>query len=217
MGTRIRRARADDAEFLACVMYSASRAHMPRGIWDLIIGADQVGCLEYLRRLALAEPRSLYHYGSFLIADMDGVPAAALCGFIVQDAWSVVGQAMANVQRELCWKEEQAAASYQRVGPIWANCLPPDIGADFVIENVATLPEYRRRGLVRALIAEVLATARERECRLAQISTYIGNDPAISAYEKSGFAVRDEKRCTDAEKLLGVPGFIRLTRDLKID
>ena len=36
------------------VMLSASRAHLARGLWDLIIGADEAGCLDYLRRLALA-------------------------------------------------------------------------------------------------------------------------------------------------------------------
>jgi hypothetical protein len=43
------------------------------------------------------------------------------------------------------------------------------------------------------------------------------NHPALSAYEKSGFKVLDEKRCTELEKILGVPGFIRLIRELKID
>src|ERR1700735_550636 len=103
------------------------------------------------------------------------------------------------------------------VAPIWTACMPPDIGADFAIENVATLPHYRRRGLVGALIYEALRNARERGCRLAQITTYIGNDAAQRAYEKSGFSVLDQKRCSELQKILGVPGFVRLTRELKID
>ncbi|MGB6942556.1 MAG: GNAT family N-acetyltransferase [Bryobacteraceae bacterium] len=217
MAVRIRRGTANDAEFLAWVMFAASRAHLSRGLWDLIVGADEAGCIEYLRRLALAEPRSLYHYESFLIAESDGAPAAALCGFQTQGAWEIVGEAMAGVQRDLGWTEEQAEASYQRIAPIWAACMPPDIGADFAIESVATLPEYRRRGLISALIDEVLRNATALGCRLAQVTTYIGNDAAHSAYEKSGFTVLDEKRCADSEKILGVPGFVRLTRQLKID
>jgi ribosomal protein S18 acetylase RimI-like enzyme len=217
MAIRIRRGTADDALFLAGVMLSASRTNRAHGMWDLIIGADEAGCIDYLKRLAMAEPRSLYHYESFLVAEIAGEPAAALCGFETPKAWEIVGEAMANVQHDLGWTEEQAAASYQRVGPIWAACMPPDIGADFVIENVATLPEYRRRGLIGALIAEVLRSATERGCRLAQVTTYMGNDAARFAYEKSGFTVLDEKRCTDLEKILGVPGFVRFTRNLKID
>lgn len=214
MDIRIRRGCAEDAEFLAWVMLAASRAHMTRGLWDVIIGGDKSGCLDYLQRLAVSEPRSLYHCENFLVAESDRLPAAALCGFSIQDAWTIAGQAMANVQRDLGWSEEQTAAMYGRVGPLWTNCLPPDAGADFAIESVATRQEYRRRGLVCALIAEVLETARARGCRLAQIVTYIGNRDAIAAYEKSGFLIQDEKRCRDMQEMLGAPGFIRLTRKL---
>lgn len=207
----------EDAEFLAWVVYSASRAHRPVGMWNIILGADEAGCMHYLRRLVVAEPKSLYHCDSFLIAEVDGVPAAALCKAAAHDAWAAVEEAMTNVQRDLGWTGEQIEASYHRAGPIWANCMPPEIGADFIIENVATRPEYRRRGLIHSLMQATLAEAREHEFRLAQISTFIGNDAAISAYQKSGFQIRDEKRCSDAEKLLGVPGFTRLTRDLKND
>ena len=217
MALRIRRGRADDADFLAWVMFSASRAHLARGLWDLIIGADEAGCLDYLKRLALAEPRSLYHYESFLVAEIAGTPAAALCGFEPRGAWEIVGDAMAGVQRDLGWTEADATASYQRIAPIWTACMPSDAGADFAIESVATLPEYRRRGLIRALLDEMLQDAIRRGCRLAQITTYLGNDAAQSAYEKSGFQVLDKKRCSDLETILGVPGFLRLTRILKID
>jgi len=121
---------------------------------------------------------------------------------------------MASVQRNLGWTEADAAASHQRVAPIWAACMPRDVGADFAIESVATLPKYRRGGLIGALIGEALCNT---GCSLAQITTYIGNDPARLAYEKSGFRVLDEKRCPEVERILGVPGFLRLTRALKID
>jgi len=216
MAVRIRRGRPDDADaaFLAWAMFAASRAHLPRGLWDLIIGGDEVQCLAYLRRLALAEPRSLYRCESFLIAEVDDVPAAALTGFQVENAWEIVGEAMNNVQRDLGWTEADTAASYMRVGPVWSDCMPPDIGADFVIESVATDPQYRRRGLIRSLIEEALADACLRGCKLAQITTYIGNVPALAAYDKSGFQFRDEKRCLEVERVLGVPGFMRLTREL---
>jgi len=217
MPVHIRRANPGDAEFLAWVALSASRSHLALGLWDLIIGADEAGCLDYLTRLAVAEPRSLYHYDSFLIAEVAGERAAALGVFETRDGWATVGEAMSNVQRDLGWTKADGAASFQRVAPIWEACMPPDVGADFAIENVATLPDYRRRGLVGALIDEALRNARERGCRLAQIATYIGNDAAVSAYEKSGFSVLDQRRCSELQKILGAPGFVRLTRELKID
>jgi ribosomal protein S18 acetylase RimI-like enzyme len=215
MGIQIRRAKSGDADFLAWVTRAASRAYLPRGLWDVIIGADEAGCLDYLRRLAIAEPRSLYHYSSYIVAEIDGERAAALCGFEPRDGgWAIAGEAVSSVQRDLGWTEAQAAASYQRVAPVWAACMPPDIGADFVVENVATRPEYRRRGLADILLDVITRDAIRRGCRLAQITTYIGNTAAQSAYEKADFKVLDEKRCTDLEKLLGAPGFVRLTREL---
>ncbi len=214
MAVTIRRANVEDAKFLAWVMYAASKAHLEHGLWDLIIGAGEAGCLEYLRRLVIAEPRSLYHYDSFLIAEVDGARAAALCGFQTKDAWPIVGEAMANVQRSLGWTEAEEEASYQRVGPVWAACMPDEVGADFAIESVAALPEYRRRGLVTALIEEILRHAHARGSKLAQITTYIGNDAAIAAYQKSGFPLLDSNHCSEAQKLLGVPGFARLTRTI---
>ena len=81
MSVKIRRGKADDADFLARVMMLASRGHLHRGVWDLIAGGSEENCLDYLRRLALAEPVSLCHHSSFIIAEDDGRPAAALCGF----------------------------------------------------------------------------------------------------------------------------------------
>jgi hypothetical protein len=64
---------------------------------------------------------------------------------------------------------------------------------------------------------DMLGRASQRGCRLAQITTYIDNEAARSAYQKSGFQVQDEKRCTEVQEIRSVPGFVRLTRDLKID
>lgn len=214
MTTRIRRATREDADFLAWVILSASRSHLSRGVWDIIIGADEAGCLEYLRRLVVSEPRSLYHYSSFLVAELDGRRGAALCGFEMRsDRWDTLAKAMSNVQRELGWKQIDVAASQKRSAPLW-SCFLADSGADWGIENVATRPECQRRGLVRALLDATLREAVERGCKLAQISMYIGNVPAQSAYEKAGFQVVEEKRSPDAVSLLGTPGFLRLLKTL---
>jgi len=214
MRVEIRQGRHEDVDFLAWVMLSASRAHLARGIWDLIIGGREATCLDYLRRLAVAEPRSLCHCESFLVADVDGHPAAALSGYDMKaGGWALVGEAMANVQRDLGWTDADAAASRQRVGPVWA-CFLPDIGADWGIENVATSPGHRRQGLIKALLSSALREAVGHRNKLVQIITYIGNDEACSAYQHSGFRVRDEKRCIGFEALLGSPGFMRFVRDL---
>lgn len=214
MPAEIRRGRRDDADFLAWVMLSASRARLHRGVWDLIIGGDEAACLEYLRRLAVAEPRSLCHYESFLVAEIDGQQTAALSGYDIRTGgWALVGQAMANVQRELGWTEEDLSASQQRTAPVWA-CFFPDLGADWGIENVATRPQHRRKGLFNASLDVSLRDAVAHGAKLAQITTYIGNQTACSAYRNAAFTIADEKRCADFVSLLGSPGFVRLIREL---
>lgn len=214
MAIQVRRGRRDDADFLAWVMLCASRAHLPRGVWDLIIGGGEAQCLQYLRRLAVTEPPSLCHYEGFMIAEIDGQAAAALSGYDMKEGgWALVGQAMSKVQQDLGWTDNDLAASRQRAAPVWA-CFLPEIGSDWGIENVATKPKYRRQGLVKTLLDESLKGAVARGAKLAQITTYIGNQAACSAYEKAGFRVHDEKQCTDFESSLGSPGFVRLIREL---
>src|SRR5579884_1156165 len=129
MAIEVRRAQANDGDFLAWVMLAASRGHLPLGVWDLLIGADEAGCLENLR-LATSEPSSLCHYESFWVADGDEEPAAALCGFEFRTGgWTAVADAMGQVQRDLGWTEVEVAASQKRVAPVWA-CFLPDAGTD---------------------------------------------------------------------------------------
>jgi len=214
MDSKIRRGTSADAEFLAWVMLSASRGHVNRGIWDLLIGADDAGCLEYLRRLAVAEPRSLCHYESFWIADVEGRPAAALCGFEFRaGGWATVAQAKWKVQRDLLWSDADFAASDKRMAPLW-SCFLPDVGADWGIENVATRTEFRGQGLAQALLLHVAGEGRERGCKLAQIATTLGNNAALSVYQRCGFRWSGEKRCEVVESTLGAAGFVRLLREL---
>ena len=83
----------------------------------------------------------------------------------------------------------------------------------WTIENVATRPDYRRRGLVQRLLENELPVARRAGFRRAQISVLIGNTNAERAYEKAGFEFREEKRAAEFEAALGTPGTRRFVRD----
>jgi GNAT superfamily N-acetyltransferase len=210
MSASIRRAKNEDAEFLAWAMLAASRAHLPIGVWDLLIGLDEAGCLDYLSRLAVAEPVSLCHFESFLVAEVDGRVEAALSTFAIHEGgWATVGQAMGNVQHELGWTQADLDASHKRVAPVWA-CFLPDVGADWGIENIATRPGSRGQGLCGLLLKQALDDGRQHGCRLAHITTFIGNDDALSVYKRAGFEFSDEKRCAGMEIVLNTPGFVRL-------
>jgi len=191
----------------------ASRGHLRRGVWDLIAGGSEEDCLDYLRRLALSEPVSLCHHSSFLVAEHDGRPAAALCGFDPRaGGWQTLGDAMQNVQRAIGWTQADEKASADRTAPVW-QCTFDTLERAWVVESVATLPEFRRRGLADALMLEILEAGRARGHHLAQLTILIGNIAAQRAYEKAGFTVRDEKRHPDFETAWGAAGFMRMVRE----
>jgi GNAT superfamily N-acetyltransferase len=216
LNIEIRRGRADDATFLARILLSSSRAHLARGVWDLIVGSDDEGCLEYLRRLVTAEPRSLYHYEYFRVAEIEGSQAAALAAFpLAPSRWRLVSEALNQVQHDLGWTKADLTASQQRTAPIW-SCFLEDAGADWGIENVAVLPQFRKQGAVDRLLRQTVEDARQQGFKLAQVSTYIGNDQAIAVYERVGFRFSDEKRCETLETALGTPGFVRLLLPLSL-
>ena len=88
-------------------------------------------------------------------------------------------------------------------------CAPEHAPGAWIVENVATLPEFRRRGLVDQLLEEILEKGRTAGASVAEVGVLIGNDPAQRAYEKAGFAVVDEKRHPEFEAAYKCPG-IRL-------
>ena len=93
-------------------------------------------------------------------------------------------------------------------------CIPESLEEAWIIDSVATLPEYRGLGLAGRLLESILDRGRGLGFRLAQLSIYIGNTPAQRLYEKHGFNVIDENRCPDFEKEIGSPGMARMSRFL---
>jgi ribosomal protein S18 acetylase RimI-like enzyme len=126
---------------------------------------------------------------------------------------AVLRTASLEVFGQLSWTPEQLAALAK--GTAVAKTCNPESPADhWVIEWVATRPEFRGRGLVSQLLDRTLDEGRARGYARSQISLLIGNTPAQSAYQSAGFRVVDEKRHPDFEAALGAPGIRRMGRDL---
>lgn len=212
MATRIRWGTVEDVPFLVDVVTLASRSHVPRGAWDLVFPDDDVRH-RFLTCLLAAPKLSWCHHRSFLIAEVDGRPAAALSGY-VEGAPGMVGddEAILAAAAVAGIPEREVTRGFERVAP-FVECLPEKLGRPWIVEWVATLPAYRRRGLVHALLLEMLAEGRGRGHGAAQISILIGNVAAERAYERVGFRLRDERRSAAFERLLGTPGIARLAID----
>jgi translation initiation factor 4G len=109
--------------------------------------------------------------------------------------------------------QEDMAPGQQNLAA-FMTCYPESADGAWIVEHVATLPEYRLRGASSKLLEAILEQGRGQGFRLAQVSYYIGNTPAENDYNKAGFKFADEKRHPDFEALIGCPGMVRLLCDL---
>jgi ribosomal protein S18 acetylase RimI-like enzyme len=213
MDVRIRDAIEADVPFLAWVQQEAARSHLPRGFWDLSFPGPEEDRLRLIGRICKASARSFCHWSGFLVAEVDGGAAAALCGYTRPSvsAGSALMEAMGEALDAEGWSAEQRQAMAGRIEP-FLTCIPETAEDAWVIEWVATRPEHRGRGLVRRLLEAILERGRQRRHAQAQVAVLIGNTPAQRAYEGAGFRVADEKRHPDFERTVGSPGIRRLLR-----
>ena len=217
MAIRIRRATEKDLDLLLWVMLAASRSHLDRGLWEYLNASDEAATLSFLRRLATTETVNFFHWSLFLIAELDGEAGAAMLGYdsSTQGFEAALPDIIAATAAEGVNAEDPEYVRRRDVmmsGFIMDDPGPP--GPRWVIENVATKPEMRRKGLVDALIHELLGHGRERGFEYAQISVFIENERARRAYMKAGFELLVEQRSDDWPAELGCPGTAMLLQPL---
>lgn len=213
MTINIRPARPDDAIFLAWTILTSGRAHVQRGIWEVILGGTEKACLAFLQRLVVTKTPHLFHFSRFLIAEADGRPVAGLGGYDPKSmGYPALRKAINEVVRQVGQSEPDPEAT-KRSQKILV-CIPEDVEGAWVVDSVATVPEFRRQGITGELLEKMLEKGRRQGFHRAQINIYIGNIPAQRLYEKHGFQIMDEKRHPDFEKEIGSPGMARLLRDL---
>ncbi|MCC8967002.1 GNAT family N-acetyltransferase [Bradyrhizobium sp. Pear76] len=204
----IRPARSDDAGFIARVVLAAQRGPLPRGWFDIALDRPEPECLAFMTRLAVARVRSWYHVAHFLVAEVDGVPAAALCAMPASGTVVAARAAIEEVAAETGVDADGIVArgSYAR------SCWVQGGEGDWLIEHVANESPHRGGGLVQALIGRALADGKAAGYAQASVSFVIGNDVAERCYAKAGFGFAEEKRDAAFEALTGAPGFRRFAR-----
>jgi ribosomal protein S18 acetylase RimI-like enzyme len=134
------------------------------------------------------------------VAELDGRPAGVACCYPV-------------------WEGPNRAAAYAAIGlraaPFWRRpamlrflrrmerATPAATADSLYVDALGTAPEYRRRGVGRAL----LAAAEDRAGRLGlgrvSLETEVDNDPARSLYESCGFTPGEVGR-----PLRGLPRYV---------
>ena len=205
---RIRQGRVDDADFIARIILLAQRGPRPLGWFDFALAQAEPQVLDFLGKLAVAKPHSWYHVSQFLVAELEGRPAAALCAMPSRETRDTMRAAIEQVARDV---GISAAELFGR-GAYARTCWIQGTDQDWLIEHVASLPSARGRGLVQALIERALQAGKAAGFARATITFLIGNDAAERCYAKAGFAFAEEKRDAAFEALTGSPGFRRFAR-----
>ncbi len=212
-GPAIRPACRQDADFLAWVILTASRGHLARGWFDIALNQPEATCFNFLRQLAITEARSWWHYSRFLVAESDGRSVSALCAFPAGEGYGVSQEAMAEAAGALGLSVSEQSAIWER-GTYMFLCAMVGHDDCWTVENVATLPSHRGRGLTTALLARATEDGHVRGFKEAQITSPIGNQSARRAYEKAGYRCIEERRHPEFEAIAGTPGLLRLVRSL---
>lgn len=210
MSIVLRPAEPRDAEFLGWASVTAARSHLARGWFDVVLGRDDRFLFGFATYLALAAARSWWHWSVFRVAESDDAVVAALCGFGGESYYRESGAAMAEASDRMGIDQREQDALWTR-GAFILSATTSEAGA-WTIENVATKPGFRRRGIVQELLKNELKIAHDQGYEAAQVSVLIGNTGAERTYEKAGFAFVEEKRAPEFEAALGSPGTRRFRR-----
>ncbi len=207
----IRAADRQDTDFLAWVILAASRGHLAKGWFDIALNRSEATCLDFLRRLSTTESLSWWHYSRFLVAESEGRPASALSAFPAGEGYGLSQAAMSEAADALGLPASEQSAIWQRGAYIFLCAMD---GQDdcWTMENIATLPGYRGRGLTTALLERAAEDGRARGFKEAQITSFIGNQSAQRAYEKAGYRCIDEWRHPEFEAIAGAPGLRKFVR-----
>jgi len=208
---KIRRATHDDAGFIARTILAAQRGHRPRGWFDIALDRPEPDCLAFVARVATAQQPSWWHVSHFIVAEADGLPAAALCAMPAAGTIAAARAAIAEAAGKAGLDASELAAIFRR-GAYTAGCWVQGGDGAWLIEHVACEPAHRGRGVMQTLIGHALAAGRAAGFSQASISFLIGNAAAERCYARAGFAFAEEKRDPAFEALTGAPGFRRFER-----
>lgn len=211
MTPEIRPARPDDADFIARTILLAQRGPFARGWFDIALDWPEPRCLAFVAKLAVAQTKSWWHSSQFIIAEVDGMPAAALCALPAAGTRAAARAAIDEAARDMELTPAEVSGIFRR-GAYSANCWVQGGDDDWMIEHVASQPAFRGRGLMQALIGHALAAGKAAGFARTSISFLIGNEAAERCYAKAGFAFAAEKRDPAFEALTGAPGFRMFVR-----
>ena len=215
MQVKIRPARNNDIPFLGWVMFTAARSHLAKSPWSVIFQESEARTRILLERMSQIPALPWSHVSKFWIAEVNGMSAAAMSGFVpvAEDSPTLAELELGVAKQEFNYSEERLAGVRERL-TIATLGFPEDLPDVWGIENVAVLPRFRGKGLLDRLFGRVFEEGRKKGFKRAQILCLTGNEAGHRAFERNGFKVLSQRTNPTFHKLFGTPGAKLLVQDL---
>jgi len=163
-------------------------AHMVMPSGDLlaaIYDTSTEGLLAHLH----AKPNNLYSYENSCFLKFDGKKSGVLLSY---------SQSTEQMQQQNTSKltvEYLGLGYLRRLSRIKKaySAFGPLASGEYLISNIAIVPDLRNRGLAQVLLNEALRLARNEGCTKLVLDVRSLNTAAIKCYQKSGFAITRER------------------------
>ena len=204
MSIKIRKAKTQDATFLAKMILQSSRAEKKFGMFDLIFTAkSDVKTLEILEKLITTDSKNYCHYSNFLIAKIDGVDVGSLCSYEPRIATQ---KAFTDALDEIGCSD--VVDSFLEISSL---CAFKSNNRTLFFDFMEELDGYMDVGVLKALMQKSLLTARLKGYRIVKTMVEIGSLEALLYYKKLGFKELEEKECELYKEKFGRAGIVLLS------
>ena len=130
-------------------------------------------------------------YLTFLIAEYNGNKAAAACGYVEGESGGSSNHLMTGALIS-GFGTELVVGAFKKNSKFKDVQINKTLGA-LQIDSVATVAEYRGKGLFKLVFEEHGNNAKSKGCNQLEIQVWEGNNGAISTYKKLGCEITLEK------------------------
>ena len=185
-----RKATVDDVGFLVDVIVNAEKSGTDKFGLANLFGISEQEARNIISELLEEEIDGCeFSISSFVVAEYDGVPVSAFAGWIEGEneddmpSGLLKSNLLAYYLPEGCLEN-----SIGRADAVKDLQIDREYGT-YQLEYSYTIPEHRGHHLVGKIIEEHCRIARQIGKNVSQmfVHTFSNNEPAISAYKKSGF------------------------------
>jgi ribosomal protein S18 acetylase RimI-like enzyme len=197
---RVRKAGQEDRAAVARLLFESAPDMYER------FSGGRERALATLER-AFDTPRNLASADIVSLAEVDGLPAAAMAAFPVAEA---PARSRAYMDLTLKGTPFWRWPGVMRLYWMGGRASPSPREHSLYIDALATDPAFRRRGAARALLEEAERQARERGLPAVSLDTTLNNEGARALYAQAGF---DEVAYRAPSR--GLPGFVALVKPVR--